>query len=47
MTKIKKSTQEYFKLLNSGMFFEFYPELTGDYNIDKKYWEIIYKKLKK
>lgn len=28
--------ENYNKLLNSGMFWEFYPELTGQWNIDKK-----------
>lgn len=28
----------YDKLLSSGMFFEFHPELTGDWNKDKETW---------
>ena len=28
--------ENYNKILNSGMFWEFYPELTGQWNIDKK-----------
>ena len=37
---------EYRKLLNeSGMFFEFYPHLTGEYKKDKEQWLIEYKKL--
>jgi hypothetical protein len=31
-----KTKENYNKLLNSGMFFEFHPELTGNWNIDKK-----------
>jgi len=29
---------EYKKLLKSGMFFEFHPELTGDWKQDKEQW---------
>ena len=29
------SYDDYIKLLNSGMFWEFYPELTGTWEIDK------------
>lgn len=28
--------ENYSKLLNSGMFWEFYPKLTGQWDIDKK-----------
>jgi len=38
---------EYDGLLASGMFFEFYPKLTGKYISDKKQWDIEYKKLLK
>lgn len=30
-----KTKENYDKLLSSGMFFEFHPELTGNYEIDK------------
>lgn len=34
--KLKDFTEEeYLKLLNSGMFWEWYPEATGIYEIDK------------
>lgn len=31
-----KREKDYFKLLKSGMFWEMYPELTGDWDLDKK-----------
>lgn len=35
--KIKNLTQgEYLLLLNSGLFYELYPEATGDYELDVK-----------
>lgn len=39
-------TEEYYKeqhelLLKSGMFWEFYPELTGRYSLDQDAWKII------
>lgn len=33
--------QSYKELLNSGMFFEFHPELTGDWDKDKQEWHKI------
>lgn len=30
-----KTKKEYIQLLNSGMFWEFHPELTGDWEVDK------------
>ena len=30
-----KTEDNYKKLLASGMFWEFHPELTGDWNVDK------------
>ena len=36
---------EYRKLLNNGMFFEFYPNLTGNWKEDKLEWFDEYKKL--
>jgi hypothetical protein len=38
---------EYESLLKSGMFWEFHPELTGEWNKDKVQWKKIYNKLKK
>ncbi len=38
--------QAYEDLLLSGMFYELYPELTGDWKTDKEKWEIIFKNLK-
>lgn len=38
--------EEYDKLLQSGMFFEFYPQLSGNYDIDFYDWKEIYDKLK-
>lgn len=29
-----ENKEDYYKLLNSGMFFEFYPELSGSYEKD-------------
>lgn len=39
--------KEYFDLLKSGMFWEFYPHLTGDYEKDKDQWKKEYSFLKK
>lgn len=39
--------EEYFRLLKSGMFWEFYPQLSGEWEKDKKEWKKIYSKLKK
>ena len=33
--------KEYHKLLDSGMFFEFHPELSGDWELDKNIWNDI------
>jgi len=33
--------KEYKELLKSGMFWEFYPELTGDWEKDKPHWGLI------
>jgi len=42
----ERARVEYRKLLNeSGMFFEFYPHLTGDWEKDKLEWFDIYKEL--
>lgn len=42
-----KAKIEYTGLLESGMFFEFYPKLTGDWDIDKDEWKVHYKELSK
>jgi hypothetical protein len=39
--------QEYERLLTSGMFWEFYPDLTGDWNKDKRKFRKIFKNLSK
>jgi hypothetical protein len=41
----KKAQAEYLDLINSGMFFEFYPSLTGEFEKDKEEWYKIYSKL--
>lgn len=38
---------EYDALLKTGMFFEFYPDLIGEWEKDKDQWRKIYRKLKK
>lgn len=38
METLDKIKQSYNVLLNSGMFFEFYPELTGVWEDDKDFW---------
>jgi hypothetical protein len=50
MKKIIPSTpirNEYEVLLRSGLFFEFYPELTGEWEKDEIEWNKIYKELKR
>lgn len=42
---MNKAEKEYKELLNSGMFFEFYPKLTGDWERDKEEWFEIHSKL--
>lgn len=37
--------KEYDDLLKSGMFWEFYPDLTGNYKLDEAHWLIHYSKL--
>jgi len=41
-----KAFSEYQKLLKSGMFWEFYPDLTGVWRKDKSEWMKYFKKLK-
>lgn len=39
-----RTTQEYYnQVLKSGMFYEFYPTLTGDWEIDEVKWKFIQK----
>jgi hypothetical protein len=40
-----KSQTEYKELLASGMFFEFYPQLSGDWIRDGEQWIEIHKEL--
>jgi hypothetical protein len=40
-----KAENEYKELLNSGMFFDFYPALTGDWERDKEEWYKIHSEL--
>lgn len=42
---MNKAEREYRELLNSGMFFEFYGKLTGDWERDKEEWFEIHSKL--
>ena len=44
---ISKAKKEYIDLLGSGMFFEFYPKLTGDWEQDELDWKSHYKDLSK
>ena len=37
----ESNKKEYYKVLASGMFFEFYPELSGDWELDKNIWNDI------
>ena len=45
--KTLSEIEEYNGLLKTGMFWEFYPQLSGNYQKDKKEWELIYKLLQK
>ena len=38
--------EEYDGLLATGMFFEFYPQLSGNYVDDEEEWKKIYEQLK-
>ena len=40
-----RALKEYKELLNSSVFFEFYPKLTGDWERDKEEWFEIHSKL--
>jgi len=42
-----KRQQEYNGLLKTGMFFEFYPQLTGNWETDEAQWKIEYSNLQK
>lgn len=37
--------EEYDGLLKSGMFWEFYPSLSGEWDKDKEEWSVIFKRL--
>lgn len=39
---LKDMREEYDKLFRSGMFWEVYPELSGNYMDDFQYWKKIY-----
>ena len=43
--KFIESKIEYYKLISSGMFWEFYPGLTGVWVVDMSEWYSIYKEL--
>jgi hypothetical protein len=44
----ERARVEYRQLLNeSGMFYKFYPDLTGEYGKDKEQWLVIFKGLEK
>lgn len=42
-----KVKTEYEGLLKTGMFYEFYPEMSGDYEKDKKFWKKEHKRLQR
>lgn len=41
----KNAKKEYTEILNSGMFFVWYSELTGDWERDEDNWYVIYQEL--
>lgn len=41
----EKAKKEYIEVLNSGMFWEWYPDLTGNYERDELEWGKIYNEL--
>ena len=43
--KTLSEIEEYNGLLKTGMFWEFYPQLSGNYQKDKSEWKLIYKQL--
>ena len=43
----KKAQKEYTQLLVSGMFWEFYPKLSGQWEIDEEQWYNEFKSLLK
>lgn len=43
----KKMKEEYNSLLKSGMFWEFHPELSGNFDNDKVQYKKIYRKIQK
>ena len=42
--KYSKMKNDYHLLIKSGMFWEFHPELTGDWTKDKMVWKKIWRK---
>ena len=40
-----KAKIEYNDILNSGMFLECYPNLTGNWELDKDFWAVEYKQI--
>lgn len=42
-----EAKMEYTSVLTSGMFWEFYPELTGVWDQDKNQWQTIFEELQK
>lgn len=45
MKKESEARKEYKGLLKTGMFFELYPNLSGNYELDKDFWRGEYKRL--
>ena len=43
--KALSEIEEYNGLLKTGMFWEFYQQLSGNYQKDKDEWKLIYKRL--
>ena len=43
--KTLSEIEEYNGLLKTEMFWEFYPQLSGNYQKDKDEWKLIYKQL--
>ncbi len=47
IAQAESAKKEYMELLHSGMFFEWYPDLTGDWNKDEIAWNKIYEEITK
>lgn len=43
--EVRESHTEYMSVLSSGMFWEWYPKLTGIWAQDKEQWQVIFKEL--